>query len=269
MKRFIFILRICVPLVILMALILPGCSDIISFVGVSSYTVIVGEKVELYVWREEVGGCSREGRSKVPGYRFQWSVEPSNGATVNGGVFIANKPGTYIVSAIEGGKSNIKPATIEVQGTADETTAAETTAAETTAAETTAVETTSGETTTAVELFNNGNGHGVQGGGTAPTFELASTTQITEITTYHYTNNTSGAGTISLKGEDGKIYGPFQATGSAGQGGVANAYWTVEPKDLILSPGRYTIIDSDPNSFSQNDESGGVGMAWLSGIPQK
>jgi hypothetical protein len=172
-------------------------------------------------------------------------------------------PGTYVVSAIEGEKSNIKPATIEVEGTATEIT--------TTATTTNTAETTVSEIIAAVELFNNGNGKGVSGGGSAPTFELTSIMQITEITTYHYTDATPGlqAGTIGLKGGDGKIYGPFQATGSAGQGGDANAYWTIKPKDLVLPPGRYTIIDSDPNSFAQNDESGGVGMAWLSGAPQK
>jgi len=89
--------------------------------------------------------------------------------------------------------------------------------------------------------------------------------------TYHYTAATPGlqAGTISLRGEDGTIYGPFQSTGIEGQGGDANAYCNIKPKDLVLPPGRYTIIDSDPNSFAQNDESGGVGMAWLSGTPQK
>jgi hypothetical protein len=55
------------------------------------------------------------------------SVEPSNGATVEGGVFIAKKPGTYVVSAIEGGKSNIRPATIVVEGITAETITGETT----------------------------------------------------------------------------------------------------------------------------------------------
>jgi hypothetical protein len=118
------------------------------------------------------------------------------------------------------------------------------------------------------ELFNNGNIGGVSPGGTAPTFVLDVTTRITEITTYHYiTGGLPGAGTISLQGDDGTMYGPFQAIGSEGQGGVANANWAVKPDDLVLPAGSYTIIDSDPATFSQNAESGGVGMASVSGIP--
>ena len=122
-----------------------------------------------------------------------------------------------------------------------------------------------------VELFNNGNTGGISGGGgTPPIFELTVATQITELTTYHYVaGGLPAAGTISLKGKDGTLYGPFQATGAEGQGGVANAVWTIKPKNLILPAGSYTIIDSDPASFSQNAGSHGVGMAWLSGIPQQ
>lgn len=118
------------------------------------------------------------------------------------------------------------------------------------------------------ELFNNGNIGGVFPGGTAPTFVLDVTTKITEISTYHYIiGGLPAAGTISLQSDDGTMHGPFQAIGSEGQGGVANAYWTVKPDDLVLPAGSYIIIDSDPATFSQNAESGGVGMASVSGIP--
>lgn len=118
------------------------------------------------------------------------------------------------------------------------------------------------------KLFDNGNIMAVFPGATAPTFILDVTTKITELQTYHYiTGGLPGAGTIGLQGDDGTMYGPFQATGSDGQGGVANAYWTVTPDDLVLPAGSYTIIDSDPGTFSQNAESGGVGMVSVSGIP--
>jgi len=120
------------------------------------------------------------------------------------------------------------------------------------------------------QLFSNANTGGVSGGGTPPTFTLASTTKITELTTYHYVSGGGPApGTISLRAQDGTIYGPFQATGGTGQGGVANATWTIKPEDLVLPAGSYTIIDSDPATFSQDGGSGGVGMVWLSGIPQQ
>ncbi len=263
-------------LVLLIALILIGCTQTINNVVVSKSTAMIGEEVKLSVKSEEYGflGCSKQREDlEIPGYEFQWSVEPSKGATVKNGVFVASKPGTYVVS-VEPGAYMVKiskaaSSTIVVQVTAAETTAAETTSAETIAAETTSAETTAAETVAAVELFNNHNKKAVYGGGTAPTFELTSTTQITYIETYHYTDDTPGAGTISLKGEDGKIYGPFQATGIEGQGGVVDAYWTVKPKDLVLPPGHYTIIDSEPDSFSQNEGSGGVGMVRISGVPQK
>ncbi len=115
MKRFIFILRTYIPLVLVMALICVGCMETVSSVNLSKNDVMVGEKVKLSVWREYVG-CFAEEPGGVPGEMFQWSIEPSNGATVVDGVFIAKKPGTYIVSAIEGGKSVIEPATIKVEG---------------------------------------------------------------------------------------------------------------------------------------------------------
>jgi hypothetical protein len=118
------------------------------------------------------------------------------------------------------------------------------------------------------ELFSNGNIGGVSPGATAPTFVLDVTTKITTLQTYHYiSGGLPGAGTIGLQAQDGTMYGPFQATGSPGQGDVANAYWTVNLDDLVLPAGSYTIIDSDPSTFSQNGESGGVGMASVWGIP--
>ncbi|MHB8867621.1 MAG: DUF6777 domain-containing protein [Thermoleophilia bacterium] len=117
------------------------------------------------------------------------------------------------------------------------------------------------------KLFDNGNIGGVMPGGTAPTFVLDVAARITELQNYHYIiGGLPGAGTIGLQSDDGTMYGPFQAVGSEGQGGVANAYWTVKPDDLVLPPGTYTIIDSDPGTFSQNAESGGVGMASVMGI---
>ena len=97
---------------------------------------------------------------------------------------------------------------------------------------------------------------------------LKVTTKITVLQTYHYiSGGLPAAGTIGLRGEDGTMYGPFQATGSDGQGGIANAYWTVNLDDLVLPAGSYTLIDSDPSTWSQNGESGGVGMSSVWGIP--
>ena len=89
---------------------------------------------------------------------------------------------------------------------------------------------------------------------------------VSEIRTYHW-NQGSGAkpGTIGLKRDTGDLYGPWQAAGQTGQGGVSNAYWVVHP-NIILSPGTYTVIDSDPATWAQNYQTGGAGMAWGSGF---
>jgi hypothetical protein len=92
--------------------------------------------------------------------------------------------------------------------------------------------------------------------------------RITRIMHYHYFNNGKAPGTIALKGEDGTIYGPWQAKGVVGQGGVDNAYWFVYP-DLELKVGRYTLIDSDSATWSCNEGSKGSGFAELRGTKPK
>lgn len=110
-------------------------------------------------------------------------------------------------------------------------------------------------------LFDNQNILAVQNGGTSPTFELSSATVIAKIQTYHW-NEASGnrsTGTISLRADDGTVYGPWETAGAEGQGGVPNAYWAASPQ-VKLPAGRYTVIDSDPSTWSQNADSGGEGF---------
>src|SRR5512137_1947754 len=69
---------------------------------------------------------------------------------------------------------------------------------------------------------------------------------ITKIGTYHYASGES-PGTIGLRDDQGKTYGPWQAEGEPGQGGVPNAYWIVQLSPSVELPaGTYTIIDSSP-----------------------
>jgi len=106
-------------------------------------------------------------------------------------------------------------------------------------------------------------------GATAPTtFTTTQSWQVTEIKTYHW-NEGNGAmpGTISLVATDGASYGPWQAGGLPGQGDVSNAYWAVNP-NIAIPAGTYSIIDSDPDTWAQNSETNGAGMAWVSGVPQ-
>lgn len=115
-----------------------------------------------------------------------------------------------------------------------------------------------------------GNDYGVQNAPSAPS--IFTTTQpwhIVQVATYHWNDakGTSRTGTIRLKGLGGaKSYGPFRTTGSPGQGGVPNAYWTANVS-FVLPAGSYQFIDSDPATWAQNEGSGHQGMAWLMATP--
>jgi hypothetical protein len=119
------------------------------------------------------------------------------------------------------------------------------------------------------ELFSVTSIGGAYNGATEPTtFSISESWLVTEIYTYHW-NNAQGKspGTVGLKADDGTVYGPWQATGQPGQGGVPDAYWVVKP-NIVIPPGTYTVLDSDPSTWAQNAETGGAGMSAGKGIPQ-
>ena len=108
----------------------------------------------------------------------------------------------------------------------------------------------------------------VYNGPTVPTTLSINTPHlVTEIHDYHW-NNAQGAtpGTIGLQDQNGKMYGPWQAVGTPGQGGVPNANWFVYP-NIVIPAGTYTVIDSDPSTWSQNTDSGGRGMGYVLATP--
>jgi len=116
------------------------------------------------------------------------------------------------------------------------------------------------------ELFNNMNIGGVQSGPTTPTtFTLDTEAIITYLHTYHYFNNNTPPGTIGLQSSTGIVYGPWQATGTPGQGNVPNADWHVYIYERVPA-GTYTIIDSNQLTWSQNSTSGYAGMSSVRGI---
>ena len=113
------------------------------------------------------------------------------------------------------------------------------------------------------EIFYNGNIGGVQNGPTNPTvFTIDNERLITYINNYHYFNGGTLPGTISLRHSDGTVYGPWQTWGSVGQGGVSNAYWVFYPL-VKIKPGTYTVVDSDPLTWSHNYESNYSGFSWI------
>lgn len=103
-------------------------------------------------------------------------------------------------------------------------------------------------------------------GPTEPTrFTLEMAYFIERIHTYHL-GGTSGAnpGSIALRGDDGTLYGPWPATsvpiGVSGPGEI----WEAVP-GITLPAGVYTVIDSDPDSWSQNADTGSRGMTVVYG----
>jgi tetratricopeptide (TPR) repeat protein len=116
------------------------------------------------------------------------------------------------------------------------------------------------------EAVNVGNIYGVNNAPTAPTeFSVRTSYMLTFIQTYHW-NYGRGAqpGTIAVRKDDGTVFGPWRAGTKPGQGGVPNAYWEVTP-NVVIPAGTYTIIDSDPSTWSQNAQSGGRGFAVVKG----
>ena len=96
-------------------------------------------------------------------------------------------------------------------------------------------------------------------------FTIRSSYRITFINTYHW-NRQRGKrpGTISLRAQNGDVYGPWQAVGTDGMYGTRNAVWEVQP-NVVIPPGTYEVIDSDPSTWSQNNSTGGMGMSEVRG----
>jgi hypothetical protein len=87
------------------------------------------------------------------------------------------------------------------------------------------------------KVFEVGNVYGIRAGATAPTFTLAKPAVVTMIQTYRYIVGGGPApGTIGLKAANGTVYGPWRCTGSDGQGGVKNAFWTAAPNAEVPTP---------------------------------
>ncbi len=121
-----------------------------------------------------------------------------------------------------------------------------------------------------VAVFDSMNVYGVGSQPTAPaTFTIQQPHVITSIMTYHWNGGRgTRAGTIALRDARGRTYGPWPVSGTPGQGGVPNAAWTCNP-GVEVPTGTYTIVDSEPATWSQNPQSGGRGMAAVKGRPTR
>jgi hypothetical protein len=113
-----------------------------------------------------------------------------------------------------------------------------------------------------VTIFDNGNAAGVINGPSAATvFSITGSATITSLMTYHWNGGkgSTAAGTIALRHSDGTTYGPWTATGVSG-----TLYWYVYPNATIKA-GSYTVVDSNPATWSYNSGSGNAGMAVIKG----
>jgi hypothetical protein len=112
-----------------------------------------------------------------------------------------------------------------------------------------------------VKLAGIDNAGAVRNGPTRPaTLETPFPVLIRSIQTYHWNRGRGRRpGTIAMKGPDGQVLGPWRAEGRPGQGGVPNAHWYAEP-NVVLTPGRYVIVDSHPASWATNAQAGNAGF---------
>ena len=108
------------------------------------------------------------------------------------------------------------------------------------------------------QIFFNGNGFSVHNGPSNPTvFTVDRERLITSVTNYHYLSGGAFPGTISLRHSDGTIYGPWQTYGNAGY-----VFWNCYPL-VTIKAGTYTVIDSNPSTWSQNYDSNYCGFTWV------
>jgi hypothetical protein len=116
-------------------------------------------------------------------------------------------------------------------------------------------------------IFENGNIGSVNNGPFCnPSFTIYEPHMITYLETYHWNfgYGTAAGGTVALRKDDGTELGPWQTETRPGQGGVPNAYWMARPS-VVIPAGTYQVIDSDPETWSQNAESGGCRFCKVEG----
>lgn len=116
-------------------------------------------------------------------------------------------------------------------------------------------------------IFETKNDKGVLNNPPQPTeFNISQPHYITEIWNYHW-NDGQGTipGNISLKRNDGKPFGPWEVNSNDL---ASKQNWICKP-NVTIPAGNYTIVDSDPATWSWNDKTGRMGMSKVKGFPVK
>ena len=89
---------------------------------------------------------------------------------------------------------------------------------------------------------------------------LAHPAHITGIADYHYNEGLPvSPGTIGLRAPNGHLFGPYAAVQQPG------AFDWVATVNLTVPAGTYTVVDSNPFTWSQNSASGGRGFTRVFG----
>ena len=112
---------------------------------------------------------------------------------------------------------------------------------------------------------NSAHGATLPGATRTSDFTLDTPYLVTQVMTYHY-GSRQPPGMIALQNDDGTFYGPWQAAGAVGQGGVQNAYWWAQP-NVAVTPGHYRVINSNPSTWSVEAATRGAGIFVIWGHP--
>jgi hypothetical protein len=115
------------------------------------------------------------------------------------------------------------------------------------------------------ELLEVKNNDGVLNGpSVAAEFVIEKPFHITDIWDYHYNwGEGTTPGNIGLRRSDGKMFGPWEVTAATTQ---EKRDWVCKPNTTI-PPGTYTVVVSDPQSWSWNSKTDGRGMTKVKGKP--
>jgi len=100
-------------------------------------------------------------------------------------------------------------------------------------------------------------------------FSIKRICTISTITNYLYTDGQETViGTIGLRSSKGKMYGPWQVNAKNALGKDDTNCWIVTPR-ISIPPRRYTIIDSNKETWSSNSQSRNRGMTQVFGNCKK
>jgi hypothetical protein len=108
-------------------------------------------------------------------------------------------------------------------------------------------------------VFNGYNNCGVLNGAKPAVFRITKPAHIVSLADYHFNGGVRvKPGTIGLQAANGYVFGPYHTKPDTDGNWIATM-------SITVPAGTYTIIDSDPNTWSQNPASGGRGFVRVFG----